>query len=268
MKIFGRVGIFVLLILTACSGVSSRQEAELVENGYTAMSGGDYYTAEYLLNQALNINDKNPYALLNLGVIYQETRRFDKARKFYQSVIDLNPSQTAAASNVKGYTGKNLADIARANLQSLPPLPADNARSGDDADNDGVPDDKDLCDDTPANAVVSPNGCWTLMGIFPSGMTTIESDAHQLLDQVTMVLSQNPSLRIEIQGHTDNMGSASANKRLSERRAQSVMQYLIDQGVDEERLQWAGYGQTQPMASNETAEGRKQNRRVELKPLP
>ena len=267
MRVIGPVGICVLLMLTACASVGSKQEADLVENGYTAMAGGDYYTAEYLLNQALRINDKNPYALLNLGVIYQETKRFDKAREFYQAVIDLNPKQTAAATNVKGYTGKNLADIARTNMQSLPPLSANRTGKGDDADNDGVPNAKDECNDTPEKAVVNTNGCWTLTGIFPSGMTTVGPDAHQQLDQVKMVLNQNPSLRIEIQGHTDNMGSASANKRLSEKRAQSVMQYLIDQGVDAERLQWAGYGQTQPMASNETAKGRRENRRVEFKPL-
>lgn len=266
MRVIGLVGIFVLLSLTACSSIGSNQEAELVENGYTAMAGGDYYTAEYLLNQALRINDKNPYALLNLGVIHQETKRFDKAREFYQAVIDLNPKQKAAATNVKGYTGKNLADIARTNMQSLP----NSVGTGPvgDTDNDGVPNAKDDCNSTPEKAVVSANGCWTLMGIFPSGMTTVGPDAHQLLDQVKMVLNQNPSLRIEIQGHTDNMGSPSANKRLSEKRAQSVMQYLIDQGVEAQRLQWAGYGQTQPITSNETAKGRRQNRRVELKPIP
>lgn len=267
MRMIGLVGIFVLLVLIACSIVGSRQEAELVENGYTAMAGGDYHTAEYLLNQALRINDKNPYALLNLGVIYQETNRFDKAREFYKAVIDLNPRQTAAATNVQGYTGKNLADIAKTNLQSLPPSPA-SAGTEADSDFDGIPDDKDKCNNTPEKAIVSDTGCWTLMGIFSTGKTNVEPDAHEQLDQVRMVLDQNPSLRIEIQGHTDNMGSASANKRLSEKRAQSVMQYLIDQGVDADRLQWAGYGQTQPMVSNETVQGRSQNRRVELKPIP
>jgi outer membrane protein OmpA-like peptidoglycan-associated protein len=268
MRIFGPVGILVLLMLTACSGVGSKQEMDLVENGYIALSGGDYDTAEYLLNQALRINDKNPSALLNLGVIYQETKRFDKAREYYQAVIDLNSKQTAAASNVKGYTGKNLADIARANIQSLPPLSVNSSGAGADADNDGVPDAKDKCNRTPEMAVVNGNGCWTLMGLFQSGMTTIGPGALKRLDQVKTILNQNPSLRIEIQGHTDNLGSASANKRLSEKRAQSVMQYLIEKGVDAQRLQWAGYGQMLPLASNETANGRKLNRRVELRPIP
>jgi outer membrane protein OmpA-like peptidoglycan-associated protein len=241
---------------------------DLVENGYRAMAGGDYYTAEHLLKQALVINNKNPYALLNLGVIYQETKRFEKAREFYNAVIDLNSRQTAAVTNVEGYTGRTLTDIARTNLKGLPPLPVGNARMGADADKDGIPDDKDKCNNTPEQAIVSANGCWTLMGIFSSGMTNVGPDAHEQLDQVKMVLNQNPSLRIEIQGHTDNMGSATANKRLSEKRAQSVMQYLIGKGVDAKRLQWAGYGQTQPMVSNKTANGRKQNRRVELRPIP
>lgn len=269
MRLLGPVGVLLVFILAGCSGVSSKQEAELVENGYTAMAGGDYYTAEHLLNQALAINDKNPYALLNLGVIYQETQRYDKARKFYQSVIDLDPSEKAAATNVQGYAGKSLADIARINMANLPPSAAIDSIFGhrSDTDGDGVPDGQDQCDGTPSNAIVSANGCWTLMGIFPSGKTDIGIDAHEPLNKVKMILEQNPSMRIEIQGHTDNTGAASANKRLSEKRAQSVMQYLIEQGVKPERLQWAGYGHTRPIASNKTAKGRKQNRRVELHPI-
>jgi tetratricopeptide (TPR) repeat protein len=270
MKRLGPIGIILMLFLTACSATRSKQEAELVENGFTAMSGGDYHTAEYLLNQALVLNDKNPYALLNLGVIYHETQRYDKAREFYQSVIDMKSSKTAASTNVQGYSGKKLADIARINMGNLPPAEGSDFPAGDgtDLDGDGVPNDLDQCGGTPMKADVMANGCWALTGIFPPGRTDIGPDAHAQLDEVVMVLLDNPSLRIEIQGHTDNSGKALANRRLSEKRAKSVMQYLIQRGIKPTRLQWAGYGQTRPIATNDTSDGRKQNRRVGFSPIP
>lgn len=266
MRSYFLVCIFSMLFLASCSGFNRKSESELVENGFTAMSNGDYSTAEHLLNQALKMNDKNPYALLNLGVVYQETQRYEEARELYQSVIDLNPSLTAAVTNVEGHAGKSLAEIARFNLNNL--SPSTKMAENSDKDADGVLDGLDQCDDTPALANVNFNGCWTLMGIFAFGKAEISSDAYGQLENVITVLRQNPSLRIEVQGHTDNTGSAAANKRLSEKRAKSVMQYLIEQGIRSERVQFAGYGPSQPIASNSTATGRKQNRRVELKPLP
>ncbi len=267
------LGIFLVLFVAACLGCSSistgKREAELLENGYLAMAGGDYVTAEQLLTQALIINNKNPYVLLNLGVVYQETGRFDKARQLYQSVIDLDPVQTAAATNVQGHTGQKLSDIARTNLENLPPPSVKDTQADGqkDTDADGVQDSLDQCLGTPAGAVVSANGCWALIDIFASGKASVGPDAHKQLDQVARILRQNRLLRIEIQGHTDNTGSSSSNQRLSEKRAQSVMQYLIESGIDPKRLQWVGYGQTRPIATNKTADGRKQNRRVELNPI-
>ena len=271
MKMSRAFGVLLILLLAACSGFGSSEsrEADLVENGYTAMAGGDYATAEYLLNQALAINKKNPYTLLNLGVIYQETGRYEKARKFYQSVIDLNPKQKAAASNVQGYTGKSLADIARINLGNLPPSSATGSQgAGSDTDRDGVPDNLDKCSNTPARAEVGANGCWMLKDIFASGKADIGPDAYKQLDDVALILLKNSSMRLEIQGHTDDTGSAVSNQQLSEERARSVANYLIRKGVAADRLEWKGYGQTRPLESNKTAEGREQNRRVELNPIP
>lgn len=71
----------------------------------------------------------------------------------------------------------------------------------------------------------------------------------------------------EISGHTDNVGSYRANQRLSEARAKSVVDYLVNQGIDSGRLEYKGYSFTQPVADNNTEEGRAQNRRVEFKVL-
>jgi tetratricopeptide (TPR) repeat protein len=273
MKMSNVLAIALVCSLTACSALGSnssgKKEAELVQNGYIALSGGDYRTAENLLERALAINSKNPFTWLNLGVVYQDTHRYAKARHAYQTVIDLNPSQTARASNIKGYSGKNLADIARINMANLPVPAVKNSIGGtrSDIDGDGVPNNLDKCNNTPAKAIVGTNGCWTLADIFEFGKADIRPAADAQLDAVAAILKNNPSMRLEIQGHTDNRGSSDMNQRLSEERARSVSAYLTRKGIEANRLKWVGYGQSRPIASNKTASGREQNRRVELVPI-
>ena len=80
-------------------------------------------------------------------------------------------------------------------------------------------------------------------------------------------MRKNPSMSVEIQGHTDSIGSDEYNQKLSERRAQSVLEYFVGQGIAKNRLTAVGYGESQPIASNETEAGRAKNRRVQLKPI-
>jgi len=77
-------------------------------------------------------------------------------------------------------------------------------------------------------------------------------------------LVDHPDMKIEIRGHTDNVGDDAYNQQLSEARAKSVFQYLVDRGIDTGRLSYKGFGETQPIASNDTEQGRKQNRRTEF----
>jgi outer membrane protein OmpA-like peptidoglycan-associated protein len=274
MKISEKLVILLVCSLTACSALGSassgKKEKELVENGYIALSAGDYRTAENLLERALAINSKNPFTWLNLGVVYQDTHRYDEARQAYQTVIDLNPSQTAKASNVEGYSDKSLSEIAKINLDNLPPPTLGNSsrETGADMDADGVPDKEDRCGNTPAGAAVGANGCWTLVDIFESGKARISPEAERQLESVIGILKKDPAMHLEIQGYTDDRGSRDMNQRLSEDRARSVSEYLIRNGIAAERLKWVGYGQSRPAASNTTAEGRRQNRRVELVPIP
>jgi len=79
------------------------------------------------------------------------------------------------------------------------------------------------------------------------------------------LLKNNPGIRLEISGHTDNVGSYRANLKLSEARAKSVVDYLVGQGIDKKRLEYKGYSFNEPIADNNTEEGRSQNRRVEFK---
>jgi outer membrane protein OmpA-like peptidoglycan-associated protein len=99
---------------------------------------------------------------------------------------------------------------------------------------------------------------------FESGKAVILPESYGLLDEVADILQSNPTLSILIEGHTDSVGSDSYNLRLSQSRANSVMQYLIQRGVSPNRLKAVGYGESRPIANNSTAEGRARNRRVEF----
>jgi OOP family OmpA-OmpF porin len=138
-----------------------------------------------------------------------------------------------------------------------------------DSDGDGVTDDKDRCPGTPSGAKVNAYGCWVLSGVlFDTGKSSIKPEMAEELSQVASVMRRNPELKIEVQGHTDSVGNAGFNQNLSEKRARAVMNHLIGEGISAKRLQAKGLGETRPVASNDTPEGRAQNRRVELKPMP
>ena len=136
-----------------------------------------------------------------------------------------------------------------------------------DSDGDGVADYLDKCPDTPQGATVNEVGCWALRAtaLFDTNSSYIMGSATTLLDEVVTILQENPEMKLEIQGHADNTGTPEYNLWLSERRARRVMDYLVSKGIDPDRLTAKGYGSTQPVVSNDTAEGRARNRRVELK---
>jgi OOP family OmpA-OmpF porin len=138
-----------------------------------------------------------------------------------------------------------------------------------DSDGDGVTDDKDKCPNTPKGATVDARGCWTYAAVVMYGFdsTEIKSEAKPMLDEAVSILKKNPELKVEIDGHTDNIGPAAYNMNLSERRAKSIMEYFVDKGVEAQRLTTKGFGLTMPAASNNTKEGRAKNRRVELTPV-
>jgi OOP family OmpA-OmpF porin len=159
-----------------------------------------------------------------------------------------------------------------------------------DSDGDGVPDYLDECPHTPAGAKVLPNGCalkgdcrtpkpgeavdangcaashnFILKGVkFEFDSARLTPGAKLILDQVAETLKSYPDIDVDVEGHTDYIGSDSYNMGLSERRADSVKDYLANAGVKAKRMTPIGYGKTRPIASNETEEGREQNRRVEL----
>jgi OOP family OmpA-OmpF porin len=134
-----------------------------------------------------------------------------------------------------------------------------------DADGDGVPDSLDKCPNTPKGVKVDADGCWVLRGVyFDTGQAVIRGT--YAMNEALAVLKANPNLTVEVYGHTDSTASSDYNQKLSEARAKAVRDYFINQGVQPERIQAKGFGETRPIASNETEEGRALNRRVELHP--
>jgi outer membrane protein OmpA-like peptidoglycan-associated protein len=100
--------------------------------------------------------------------------------------------------------------------------------------------------------------------LFDTGKHTLRSLAREKLAKISGIVLAYPALTLGIEGNTDSVGSDAYNQGLSERRAEAVRSYLAQQGVPESSMTAKGLGKTQPIASNSTAEGRQQNRRVEL----
>ena len=99
---------------------------------------------------------------------------------------------------------------------------------------------------------------------FETGKSVIKAESTPIIEQIVEMLKQNPNLNISIEGHTDNVGTAPSNQTLSESRAKSVMNELVTKGISTTRLTSKGWGQTKPIADNNSESGRANNRRVEI----
>jgi outer membrane protein OmpA-like peptidoglycan-associated protein len=186
------------------------------------------------------------------------------------------PAGTAVDANgcPKDTDGDGVADTA----DKCPNTPAGTAVDATgcpkDSDADGVTDALDKCPNTAAGTAVDAVGCEVLFkegkalilqGVnFATGKATLLPESQTILDRVAESLTNNPTVTVEVGGHTDNTGRKATNVRLSEARANAVRDYLISKGVDGARITAKGYGPDQPVAENTTVEGRAANRRVEL----
>lgn len=137
-----------------------------------------------------------------------------------------------------------------------------------DTDKDGVRDSKDYCPNTPLGAKVDRNGCPQLLTLhlqFSFDGDKIEAEkSYNDITKLSLFMKKYPVYSATIIGHTDSIGKASYNQKLSERRAQLVVDLLVSQGVAASRLSSAGRGESEPKASNKTKEGRYENRRTEV----
>ena len=145
-----------------------------------------------------------------------------------------------------------------------------------DGDGDGIADKDDKC---PAVAgIKANNGCPEIPKeivtqitkiaskiFFETGSDKLKSGSKTQLDDLADILSKYPEAKLSVEGHTDNTGNPEKNVQLSQKRCESVKNYLVSKGIDANRLSATGYGDTKPIADNKTADGRAKNRRVELK---
>ncbi|MEW6166128.1 MAG: OmpA family protein [Pseudomonadota bacterium] len=169
-------------------------------------------------------------------------------------------------------------------------VPVDEHNCPLDRDGDGVPDHLDECPNSPPGAQVLPNGCalegdcrtprpgeqvdpngcaieqsFVLRGVnFEFDSARLTPEALEILDGVAETLQAYPNVRVDVEGHTDYIGTDAYNQGLSERRAIAVKDYLVEKGIEADRMNPVGYGESQPIDTNETVEGREKNRRVEL----
>lgn len=147
-----------------------------------------------------------------------------------------------------------------------------------DRDGDGVQDSVDACPDLAGS--LASKGC--LRGkyrgvditpealrltdaiVFDGDTATLSADAHAILDTVGQALRDYPNIKLEVQGHTDSRGDTGPNRKLSQAQADAVVEYLLGRGITSGRLTSIGYGETRPIESNRTSQGRAINRRIEL----
>jgi OOP family OmpA-OmpF porin len=137
-----------------------------------------------------------------------------------------------------------------------------------DGDDDGVADYLDKCPNTPKGATVNSVGCWVIKGIlFDYNKADIKPEYQDRVDNAVRILNLNPTMKVEIDGHTDGIGSDAYNQPLSEKRAEAVKDALVAAGIEKSRITARGFGKQQPIATNETPEGRAKNRRIKVKIL-
>lgn len=147
---------------------------------------------------------------------------------------------------------------------------AEPVQINNDDDGDGVTNDHDKCPNTLKGAKVDGNGCVVEQVMemhnitFEFNSARLTSNAQQLMGGVVSFLRSDPNVHLDISGHTDNVGGVAYNQKLSTARAREVRDYLIGYGIDGSRLHAEGFGKSRPIATNATAEGREQNRRVEF----
>ena len=144
-------------------------------------------------------------------------------------------------------------------------VPAPVIETPKDSDNDGVLDTLDKCPNTMVGASVDNTGCMTLVNLninFDTDSAVIKDSYNSRIVEFANMMKNNTNLKATIEAHTDSVGSNKYNQKLSERRASSTVEALKALDVDSSRLTAIGYGETKPVATNKTAEGRAENRRV------
>ncbi|MCL5246457.1 OmpA family protein [Cellulophaga sp. 20_2_10] len=185
-----------------------------------------------------------------------------------------NEAGTAALNGCPDADGDGVADKDDKCPSEAGPA-ANNGCPWADKDKDGVLDKDDKCPEVAGT--VANNGCpevteevqkqlndYARTILFDTGKSSIKAESTAVMVDIITILKEYPNAKFTVEGHTDSVGSASLNQKLSESRALSVKEFLVEKGIGEFRLSAVGYGEDKPMATNKTRAGRKQNRRVEI----
>ncbi|MBL7250054.1 OmpA family protein [Alloalcanivorax marinus] len=238
----------------------------------TSFLGFEPYTGINAGVQEVNDNDETlagvelgiqralfKHVLLDLGTRHA----YSLDREFWQGQVYAGLNLMFAVSGREGENARREADDQPEEVISMA-----------DSDNDGVPDDRDDCPGTAPNARVDANGCQIYKMVNEQTIKTIyfefdQSDVRgQFSDEVRDAAQQSregAKGQIRIEGHTDSIGSEQYNQGLSERRADSVKKQLIEEyRIDPDKVETRGYGESRPVAPNDTAEGREKNRRADI----
>ncbi len=258
------------------------------------------YSGSLLAPQNFNSNGWDPMATVGAGIQYNMSNRLAlrgeiAARYDHDNNTRgiLSDSLGYNVSHEQGYTDGIVSVGLVYSFGSPPAPPAPEPAAAPppppdchtlDDDHDGVNNCDDRCPDTPAGTIVGPDGCPQKVVIDLRGVNfkfdrpkkgeqniapTLQvptADSVAILDQAIDALNRYPEIKVELDGHTDSIGTEQYNQGLSERRAQIVSDYLTAHGIDASRITAVrGFGETQPIDTNATKEGRARNRRTELK---
>ncbi|MFK7893145.1 MAG: OmpA family protein [Granulosicoccus sp.] len=241
LTFFGRAGIGALSN-DSSEGVGFEKQ----EDVHLILGAGAEYAIEqgFALRAEGTVFDKDA-SYLQLGLLY----RFGSAPALAMPSISLP----------FGLGGSD-------SLKKAKPLPGD-------LDGDGVADAEDQCNETAGGQPIDEIGCPVFSGAieglnFLSGSDELTNQGKAIVDGLAITLLEFPDLRIRVAAHTDSLGDEEENMLLSRRRALAVSRHLIEAGISKFRLEAVSYGETQPIATNETREGRSMNRRVELTAIP
>ncbi len=247
-------------------GRASIHSAEPLELNSSGLVWGGGIGIEYTINERWFTR-----ANLRLDQAFDDSRNNDESYEFINTLFEVGynfgtkssykqDSKFSDAKSYKVYTDQEEVD----------------------SDKDGIPDSIDLCPDTPASKPTNEVGC-AIIGVtdshnssgiifegildvnFDSGSSVLKEQARITLNKMSDILKKHSEIKIFVQAHTDNIGSDKENLKLSKSRAESVKNYLESRGISSARIVEEGYGETYPIATNKTAEGRALNRRVVFK---
>jgi len=264
-------------------GLASLQRASIVQ----PFDGSEYRLvagigAEYGLRNGLSFRGEvsrfdSDATLLSIGLVY---RLGMSARQFGNVVAsvaaDTIPRDTESKTPQLGAAQPEY-ELAPGHVSLVRQGPNaslwSQPKSAADMDGDGVVDSDDICNDTLGNTAVSQQGCGLFDSVLPdvtfkSGTYWLTPESRRVIDDLVGTLLAFPEARVEVQAHADSEGPDEVNNIISQARAEAVVSYMLKHGVGKKQLVAKGYGETKPIASNDTVDGRKKNRRIQLVTLP